>query len=189
MQLKGALSGKRVAIIISLFLSLLSSMSQSANLMLSVGKGMNDTLIQSESISGAKQFSLGYVWDSNYQFESEFFGNSKLEYELYVTEISDQQKLKAIVFRPVLNFMGDTSRSYNWYWQFGLGLSYFDSRMLGPIEFSSKGQFATMLGIGVPLDNKQNHRLTLRYNHYSNAYLSTPNPGLDTLSLDWHMRL
>lgn len=157
--------------------------------MLSYGSGMNDMLIQSEDISDAEHAAIGLFWESEIEWEHDLFGYGQLEYEFYFTQISHYQTSNGVVFRPLLNFRPTKDGQSQWYWQFGVGLSYFDSKSFDPIEFSTNGQFATLFGIGTYLDKDLNHRLTLRYNHYSNAYLVKPNPGLDTISLDWHIRL
>ncbi|WP_185964372.1 acyloxyacyl hydrolase [Aliikangiella marina] len=155
-------------------------------LMLSYGHGMNDALIQNQNISGASHQSIGLFWGSEYHFDHEWFGYSELEFEAYYSQIKLEQTRQIIAFRPILNFWGNKNQRRNWYWQFGVGISYFDDKQFMPVTLSTKGQFATMFGIGIPFNQQQN-RLTLRYNHYSNAYLKKPNPGLDTISLDWHV--
>ena len=155
---------------------------------ISVGKGMDDTLIQSKSSNGATHSSIGLFWDSETHFKHGLFGYGELEYEFYFSQISKEQEINIVAFRPVINFWESPAKQRSWYWQFGVGLSYLDSKSLLPIELSTNGQFATVLGLGMLLDKAQQHRLTLRYNHYSNGYLETPNQGLDTISLDWHVR-
>ena len=157
-------------------------------IMLSYGQGMNDVLIQYKDISGATHKSAGVFWNTNYSFNHDFLGYSELEVEAYFSEIKKEQTIDIIAVRPILNFWGTSAKDRSWYWQFGVGLSYFDSKRLDPVELSTNGQFATIFGLGMPLDDTHKHRLTLRYNHYSNAYIKTPNQGIDTLSLDWHYR-
>lgn len=157
-------------------------------MMLSYGKGMNDILIQYKDITGAEQKSVGVFWDSDYHFDHALLGYSELEFETYIGEIKGRQKMQLVAIRPILNFWDSPNKERDWYWQFGVGLSYFDSKRQDPVEFSSRGQFATVFGLGYRLDKQAKHRLTLRYNHYSNAYIKRPNQGLDTFSLDWHFR-
>lgn len=156
--------------------------------MVSYGQGMNDTLIQHEDISGANYLALGLFWDSGYSFENDNLGYGEVEIETYFAQVQDQQTLNIVAVRPVINFWDSAEKKRPWYWQFGVGLSYFDRQQIGPVTLSSNGQFATIFGVGLALDSAQKHRLTLRYNHYSNGYLKKPNPGLDTFSLDWHIR-
>ncbi|MGX5174975.1 acyloxyacyl hydrolase [Aliikangiella sp. IMCC44653] len=157
--------------------------------LLNIGSGMNDSLIQYKNIQSAKQFSLGMFWETETTFQHALFGYSELEIESYWSKIEKQdESMQVIAVRPVLSFWQSPEKSQAWYWQLGVGLSYFNQRHLHPIELSSKPQFATVVGLGTTLDKQQKHRLTLRYNHYSNAYLKRPNYGLDTLTLDWHYR-
>ncbi len=157
--------------------------------MLSYGQGMTDALIQYKDISGAQQYSLGLFWDTDYTFQHDLLGHAELSVEAYWSKISKQQTMKVLALRPVLTFWESQQKTRIWYWQAGLGVSYFDNKHLDPIEFSSNAQFAMIFGIGMPLDKAKQHQLTLRYNHYSNGYTSRPNQGLDTLTLDWHYRL
>ena len=155
--------------------------------MLSYGSGMNDMLIQYKDISGATHQSVGVFWETDFSFDSEFWGYSELEFEAYISQIELEQTRQLVALRPILNFWGEKKQSRQWYWQFGVGLSYFDGKQLTPVTLSTRAQFATVFGIGIPFDNGQ-HRLTLRYNHYSNGYLKKPNQGIDTVSLDWHFK-
>ncbi|TQV87724.1 acyloxyacyl hydrolase [Aliikangiella coralliicola] len=156
-------------------------------MMLNYGVGMSDALIQYKDITGAKQKSIGVFWNTDTTFQHGLLGYSELEFEAYAAEISKDQTMNLVAVRPILNFWESSSKARSWYWQFGIGLSYFDSKRLDPIEFSSNAQFATIFGLGFVLDDARKHRLTMRYNHYSNGYLSTPNQGLDTFTLDWHI--
>ena len=155
--------------------------------MLSYGTGMTDILIQSKDIDEATHQAVGIHWGSEFNWQHDIFGYGELEYELYYSKVSLDQDVNIIAFRPVMSFWESTDKARSWYWQFGVGLSYFDSKTLLPIELSTNAQFATVFGLGMVLDKNFKHRLSLRYNHYSNAYLKTPNQGLDTLSLDWHV--
>jgi len=154
-------------------------------LLLSYGTGMGDQLIQAKSITGTEQTSLGLYWRS--ESRPPIFSSAQLEYEFYLSQLKHAQTLHIAAFRPVFNFWHRNADGPNWYWQFGIGISYFDGKQLDPVELSTQGQFATIFGLGMPLDTAEKHRLTLRYNHYSNGYTKNPNHGLDTLSLDWYM--
>jgi lipid A 3-O-deacylase len=153
---------------------------------INLGTGLDASLIQSQSIRGASQTSVGLFWDTPYNFQHSWLGYSELEVELYISQFDKQQSTTIAAFRPLFNFWGNAEKDRAWYWQFGVGLSYFDNKHLAPVTLSTHAQFATIVGLGLPLDEQHQHRLTLRYNHYSNGYVKRPNPGLDTLSLDWH---
>lgn len=155
--------------------------------MFNLGAGMNDLLIQSKSTSNAKQISTGLFWKTDFDFKKSFFKYDELEMEIYFSHITkNQQTINLIALRPVFSFWQQQNNNRGWFWQIGVGVSYFDNKNFLPIKLSSKAQFATMLAVGLPLDKSAKHRLRLTYNHYSNAYIKKPNPGLDTLSIDWH---
>lgn len=184
------MSLKRTCLITSLLINTLifNPLALSTDgLMLNYGIGMNDWLVQSENLTGAKQATLGAFWKTDFNYQKAFFQYDELEIETYLSHITkDQQAITLIGLRPIFSFWQKTEEKHDWYWQFGVGVSYFDSKELSPIKLSTRPQFATILGVGMPFDKAHKHRITLRYNHYSNAYIKRPNPGLDTFSLDWH---
>jgi len=187
-----ALAASKIKMLSAIFLALIlhpACANAIDGLWLSAGRGMNDALIQNKNISGARQQAAGIFWRSDYRFENSLLEDGELEFEAYAAQIKDRQSMKLIALRPVVSFWQNTAGGSEWYWQFGVGLSYFNSTRLSPIRFSSKAQFATLFGVGMPLGTNRSQRLTLRYNHYSNGYLRQPNPGLDTFSLDWHLAL
>ncbi len=171
-------------LILSFHFSTHAEINSNTSLMVSYGTGLNDDFVQSENIESAKQYSLGLTWNSKIDMQKEYINYDKLEVEAYFSKISKEESINLLSVRPVFSFK--FNQKSPWYWQFGIGLSYFDSKQLTPAELSTHFQFATVLGLGISLDAMQRNRLTLRYNHYSNAYIKRPNPGIDTLSLDWH---
>ncbi|MET1254549.1 acyloxyacyl hydrolase [Aliikangiella maris] len=156
---------------------------------LSFGKGIDDTLVQSRSTNGANQISAGLTFDSELSFAHPLVGFAQNHYEFYLSQISHQQTINIVALRPTFTFWPTPEKKSRWFWQAGLGLAMFNERNFGEIELSTNWQFNTMLGIGRMIDKNHQHSLTLRYNHYSNAYIKTPNPGIDTISLDWVSRL
>lgn len=152
------------------------------------GVGMDNFLIQNKSNIGATQKTLGAFWKTNFNMKNRFLGYAELEMEAYVSQIKNNGTVNIYAVRPVFSFWDSEQKQRNWYWQFGIGISRFDDRDITPIRLSSNEQFATIFGIGMPLDAQHKHRLTLRYNHYSNGFLKRPNQGVDILSLDWHFQ-
>ncbi|WP_444997202.1 acyloxyacyl hydrolase [Aliikangiella sp. IMCC44359] len=157
--------------------------------MTSLGWGISDGLIQSRSSVGTTQFSIGATWNTNQTFNHKLLGYGEFTVEAYASHLTNGDTINLVAVRPVISFWESTSKKRVWFWQMGLGLAYLDNKNIGDIELSTRGQFATLFGLGMSLDKNKRHTLTLRYNHYSNAYIKKPNRGLDTLSLDWHYRL
>ena len=65
------------------------------------------------------------------------------------------------------------------YAEVGIGVNYFDNKRINASkEMGTHFQFGDMLGVGVRLTAEQVH-LGYRFIHYSNAGISSSNPGLD----------
>ena len=90
---------------------------------------------------------------------------------------------------PTLRLRPDGGRSA-WFWDAGVGATLASQRYrpVGHLEFSTRFNFATHLGLGINLGDQRRHELLLRVQHVSNAGLKEPNPGLEFLQLRyaWH---
>jgi hypothetical protein len=146
-----------------------------------VGQGMSDTLIQSQSIAGADAWQIGIAQQHRLPVDAALFAGADFAHEVYISHISGRDSRKLIAWRPTVT---QSIPNSHYFWQLGLGLSYFDGKTMDTIQLSTRGQFALLAGFGFYLDENQQHSLSLRYNHYSNAYLKSPNQGLDYWSID-----
>lgn len=76
------------------------------------------------------------------------------------------------------------TRTHQWFVEFGTGVN-----LIGPLykttgkRFSTSLNFGTQLGIGLAFGERQEHELSLRLEHFSNAGLGDPNPGEDFVQL------
>ena len=157
--------------------------------MVSVGSGIDDSLIQYNSSRDMNQLSAGIFWQPEFSFSHGALGYADLTIEAYVSRLSGDKSLNIIAARPILTFWESESKARNWFWELGLGAAYLSERELKNTTLSTHAQFITLVGGGIVLDAEKRHKLSLRYNHYSNGYLKRPNPGLDTISLDWTYKL
>jgi lipid A 3-O-deacylase len=88
---------------------------------------------------------------------------------------------------PVLRWSGPADEG--WYLEIGVGPSY-----LTPVyrsatkRFSSQFQFRDHLGIGRTFGQHGRHDLSLRIQHFSNAGIERPNPGLNMVGLRYSWR-
>lgn len=94
----------------------------------------------------------------------------------------------ALAVSPVLK-----KQFTNWYgkpvfWEFGIGVSVLDKREFAGKNLGSHFQFEDRLGLVMGLDDKSQSTLALRYMHYSNAGLSSRNPGMDFLNVAYSWR-
>lgn len=72
------------------------------------------------------------------------------------------------------------------YLEGGVGASVFSTTHVAGKEISTAFQFADQIGIG--FRPAVNHDISLRFAHYSNASIKRPNPGLNSLQLNYVYR-
>jgi lipid A 3-O-deacylase len=94
----------------------------------------------------------------------------------------------ALALSPVLK-----KQFANWYgkpvfWEFGIGVSMLTKREFAGKDLGSHFQFEDRLGLLFGLDQKNSKMLAVRYMHYSNAGLSSRNPGMDFLNIAYSWR-
>lgn len=78
----------------------------------------------------------------------------------------------------------DAGRS-PWFAEAGIGALLMDNVYRTPSrEFSTAFQFTEVLGVGHSFGNRQEHELSLRFQHISNGGIKSPNPGENT----WRVR-
>lgn|SRR5690606_18670495 len=101
---------------------------------------------------------------------------------------SQYQTNVALAVSPVLK-----KQFANWYgkpvfWEFGIGVSMLTKREFAGKDLGSHFQFEDRLGLLFGLDQKNSKMLAVRYMHYSNAGLSSRNPGMDFLNIAYSWR-
>lgn len=86
-----------------------------------------------------------------------------------------------VALSPVLSRQFATLGGRALSWEFGIGVSVLNKRRFAGKDLGSYFQFEDRLGLILDLPN--NAKLKLRYMHYSNAGLSSRNPGMDFLNI------
>jgi lipid A 3-O-deacylase len=71
----------------------------------------------------------------------------------------------------------------SFYAEIGVGLTALSRTHFADRDLSTAFQFGNHVGAGVLINDA--HRIGLRYSHFSNAGLKSPNPGLDLLQLTY----
>lgn len=67
-----------------------------------------------------------------------------------------------------------------WFAEAGIGLTQMNDLFETPYkEFSTRFQFTEQIGIGRSFGDNGQHEVSLRFQHFSNARIRTPNPGED----------
>ncbi|WGL16765.1 acyloxyacyl hydrolase [Microbulbifer bruguierae] len=155
-------------------------------LILSGGKGLDNTLIQQKSIASAEM--LGVNW--SYQFY-DYPGKHRLQWWAQVSysymwedHKGDEQTQQIWELKPVLRWY-PRHEAQGLFGELGIGAAYLTERSFGAIDLSTNLNFSLHFGAGYTLLNGST--ISLRYSHFSNGYTNTPNPGFDFASLNWHV--
>ncbi|MCL2915878.1 acyloxyacyl hydrolase [Shewanella corallii] len=72
--------------------------------------------------------------------------------------------------------------------ELGIGIALLDDTTFAGKDVSTHYQFEDRLGLLTRFGSRDEHSVTLRYFHYSNAGLDSPNPGLDFVALSYAYR-
>lgn len=157
-------------------------------LYLGVGKGLNDQLIQSGNIASTEALELGLAGDSDWQPAVLDRMHSRLRLEIAAAHLRGEHRgrentLNIGLLRPVLRWQ----MASNYFADLGLGYAHLSSARFEEIRMAGQHNFTLMAGAGWQTDDGR-YALGLRYNHFSNGYTASPNPGLDyaTLAFSYH---
>ena len=88
---------------------------------------------------------------------------------------------------PLLRYRRDQGRS-PWFVEVGIGLTVMDrAYRTDDKEFSTRFNFADVVGVGRNFGEQGRHELGLRLTHFSNGGIKSPNPGENVLQLRYAM--
>ncbi len=174
--------------IIMISLAWVLSVSAEDRLAVMGGWGMDDSLIQSKDIASASAVGIGWQSDLQTSWSHPWLGYGKF---LLVSEwhglegehAGEDYKLNIYAVKPTLRFYASADHSNDFFYEAALGIAYLDETEFEVIRLPTHFNFAMHFAAGWHLDQARHWDLALRYNHYSNGYLSNPNPGLDFASL------
>lgn len=143
-------------------------------------KGLNDALIQSGSIASADGGELGVSLASPHYWTLSQPYDLNLRLELAASHLDGEHRgghdeMDIWALRPVLRWQAGST----WFVDAGLGYAHLSDEQFEAIRMGSRDNFSIVVGAGWQLDEARRWSLNLRYNHFSNGYTSTPNPGLD----------
>lgn len=156
-------------------------------LILSAGKGLNDALLQQNSIASAEMLGASYskriaehlkgpgLWQWWLQ------GSYSRMREEHEGKIQHQNIFE---LKPVLRWYPQPA-SEGLFAEAGVGGAYLTRYSFGAIDLSTKLNFALHFAAGYRLPGGS--AMSLRYSHFSNAYTNTPNQGFDFASFNWHI--
>lgn len=155
-------------------------------LILSAGKGLNDTLIQRDSIAGSEMAGVNYAYRfAEYPLATglwQWWAQGSYSH-LYIKREGRGQNQDIFELKPVLRwYPGPRARGL--FAEAGVGGAYLTEKNFGEIELTTHGNFALHFAAGYRL--RSGCAVSVRYSHFSNAYTNTPNPGFDFGSVNWH---
>lgn len=135
----------------------------------------------------ARALSVGAVWPWSWQRQVR---GGRLEgiTEAYVSRWSVKDNGGRTGFThvgvvPMLRYRFDEGRS-RWFVEGGIGLTYMDrTYRTSDKQFSTRYNFADVLGAGRNFGAGQRHEVSVRLTHFSNGGLKHPNPGMNLVRL------
>lgn len=150
---------------------------------LSYNKGQDKTI-------KVERIAIGSDWgESLYEDEDILFkGRFELSYMEWFTTLDNPRNKKGYVWGllPVNQIIykgwGQTLQPYL---EIGAGPMFFDNEIVENENKSTKFQFGDLLGFGLLHDRFE---ASLRYIHYSNANIATPNPAFDSFNVNIGLR-
>jgi len=158
---------------------------KAGTLTLSAGTGLDEILIQSGNIASTSAAGLLYetsplidqitLFEHNFELSLEFAG-----YQLQGLHRDIEDEMEIYHIKPKLKWLTQS----NMHLDVGLGLASFSQQYWEEITFSGTNMFALSFGIGWQFGELDQLQLDLVYNHYSNGYTRSPNPGLDLVTLN-----
>ena len=154
------------------------------SLTISSGTGLDETLIQSGNISSTT--ANGLLFNTNIAnnlnlFSFNFDMNLEIAgYQLKGRHNDLDEEMDIFHIKPKVRWDSES----NYHIDVGLGIATISEQKWEEITFSGTTQFALSVGIGLDLGADDQLSVDLVYNHYSNGYTRSPNPGLDFLTLN-----
>jgi len=135
---------------------------------------------------------LAYRRDSDYLHA--YFPQLDLSFEasINVWEYGNPSRYDSnfvLAFSPVFRHTFYENLHGEAYGEFGIGVSLLDDTRFAGKDISTHFQFEDRLGLGYRFGQSRQYAVTLRYFHYSNGGLKSPNPGYDYISLSFSKRL
>lgn len=90
-----------------------------------------------------------------------------------------------LAISPVFEYPIGQWGNKQWFVEAGIGISLLDDTNFAGKDVSTHYQFEDRIGLSMRFGKHEEHQVTLRYFHYSNAGFKKPNPGLDFVALSY----
>jgi lipid A 3-O-deacylase len=128
-------------------------------------------------------YTVGATWDWHWQRQLSFgrlTGYTEVavgRWRHEINESSDSQWFTQVGATPVLRLFPDAGDG-RWFTEIGIGANYIAPLYLTDRKhFSTKFNFGDHAAVGRILDHNHRSSIALRYQHFSNAGIDSPNPG------------
>jgi hypothetical protein len=128
-------------------------------------------------------YTVGAAWDWNWQRQLKIgrvTGYTEVavgRWKHDVAAIDDSQWFTQVGATPVLRLF-PAAGDGRWFTEVGIGANYIAPLYLTDRKhFSTKFNFGDHAAVGRILGNEQRSSISLRYQHFSNAGIDSPNPG------------
>jgi lipid A 3-O-deacylase len=139
-------------------------------------------------------YTVGATWDWNWQRQisiGRLVGYTEVAVGRWQHDIrgdSDRQWFTQVGATPVLRLFPKAGDG-RWFTEIGIGANYIAPLYLTDRKhFSTKFNFGDHAAIGRIIDNEQRASIALRYQHFSNAGIDSPNPGENFTQLRYSYR-
>ncbi len=161
---------KIIVLVLSLFLFCSAAMAETSGFGLSLGYGNANSSVDVYRLGLKKDFPMEW-FQSDYGYFSGFF---ELSYNHW--EHSDGD-IECVGLSPVfVYYFGDKSNTIRPYIEGGVGVAYINKQHIAGRDLSTNFQFEDRVGVGAKIGVFD---FNLRYMHYSNASIKSPNDGLN----------
>lgn len=128
--------------------------------------------------------SVGALWPWAWRKQAwggEFSGNTEVFLSTWRADAigGGKRSYNQVGIVPLVRYTFDQGRS-PWFAEIGIGLSMLDRQFVTPTKtFATRWNFSDNLAIGRSFGAKNEHEVSLRWQHSSNGGAKHPNPGLD----------
>ncbi len=142
-----------------------------------------------DSLSSA---TVGLVWPwdwKNKAWGGEFSAHTEAYVSFWRAKAfgGGHQSFTQVALVPYLRYRFDQGSS-PWFVEAGIGVSTTDKLYVTPVKtFSTRFNFSDNIAVGRNFGAKNQHELSLRVQHISNASIKRPNPGEEFVQLRYGM--
>ena len=131
---------------------------------------------------------VGGQYHTDWLDEVTEYANLYLESSVNFWEFGDDNQHDTnfvFALSPVLQFPISDMDQSELFIELGIGIALLSDTEFAGKNVSTNFQFEDRLGLVYRYGDRREHKLALRYFHYSNGGMKKPNPGLDFMSLSY----